>query len=438
MALIEAEGLSKWYLLRGHSGLAGPMYERLSAVLGKVGITLPPFRPDNGLWALKDVSFTADRGEVLGVIGPNGAGKTTLLKILGRVTIPTEGRVRGRGRVVSLLELGMGFQAHLTARENIYLNTGLHGIPRREVEKRIDEILAFAELENFADAPVKRFSSGMYVRLAFSVAINMEPDILLADEVLAVGDIAFQQRCVERVSELADRGSLVLFVSHDMAAITRLCKRVLWLEKGEIVKVGPADEIVAEYEERSMSGAMAPQRKGRAVASNAVVTLKSVEFLSEEMRPAAAIRDSAPLIFRYNVEVARAPMVLRCGLAVSSMRRGRTLLFRSIQPPDVTIETPGTYSVVARIDAHNLNTGDYVAKCSVVAQVDDQMYPLAQDNAATFKIFATDETLGNANDPFAGLAQPGLMLPRVDWSLTQPIGERAPRKRERTKLKVVQ
>src|SRR5207244_12740531 len=170
-------------------------------------------------------------GTILGIIGPNGAGKSTLLKIIARVTRPTEGRVIGRGRVVSLLELGAGFNPDFSARENILMNGAMHGIPRREVLERMDEIVQFAAVEDFLDNPLKHYSSGMYLRLAFSVAINMQPDILLADEILAVGDIAFQERCLERVAEEAQRGLTVLFVSHDLSALARLCDRIVWLVK---------------------------------------------------------------------------------------------------------------------------------------------------------------------------------------------------------------
>src|SRR5690349_15842511 len=180
-------------------------------------------------WALKDVSFEVKRGEVLGIIGRNGAGKTTLLKILSRITEPSEGRVTIKGRVASLLEVGTGFHPELTGRENIYLNGAILGMTRAEIRKKFDEIVAFAEVEKFLDTPVKRYSSGMYVRLAFAVAAHLEPEILVVDEVLAVGDAEFQRKCIGKMSEVADHGRTVLFVSHNLAAVELLCPRSIYL-----------------------------------------------------------------------------------------------------------------------------------------------------------------------------------------------------------------
>src|SRR5258706_891723 len=199
-------------------------------------------------WALRDVSFRLQPGTILGIIGANGAGKTTLLKILARVIMPTGGRVVGVGRVVSLLELGGGFDPDLPASDNILMNAAMLGVPKHEALKRIDDIPSFAEAEQFGATPLKHYSSGMYLRMAFSVAINMNPDILLADEILAVGDQAFQERCLQRVEQGGRHGLTVLFVSHDMDAILRVCNRVVWINAGQIVKIGQPEEIVDEYQ----------------------------------------------------------------------------------------------------------------------------------------------------------------------------------------------
>ena len=198
-------------------------------------------------WALRDVSFEVAPGEVVGIIGRNGAGKSTLLKILSRITEPTTGRVTLDGRVASLLEVGTGFHPELTGRENIFLNGAILGMTRAEIRRKFDEIVAFAEVERFLDTPVKRYSSGMYVRLAFAVAAHLEPEILVVDEVLAVGDAEFQKKCLGKMHEVSRGGRTVLFVSHNMAAVQALCSRAIWLERGEVAASGPASAVVAQY-----------------------------------------------------------------------------------------------------------------------------------------------------------------------------------------------
>jgi lipopolysaccharide transport system ATP-binding protein len=198
-------------------------------------------------WALKDVSFQAKQGEVIGIIGGNGAGKSTLLKILSRITPPTEGRIRIDGRIASLLEVGTGFHQELTGRENIFLNGAILGMPRAEIIRKFDEIVEFSGVEEFLDTPVKRYSSGMYVRLAFAVAAHLEPEILIVDEVLAVGDTTFQKKCLGKMESFAQSGRTVLFVSHNMEAIRTLCQRGIWLKDGGLHKDGRADEIVEDY-----------------------------------------------------------------------------------------------------------------------------------------------------------------------------------------------
>ena len=203
--------------------------------------------PIDTIWALKDVSFDVRRGEVIGIIGRNGAGKSTLLKILSRITEPTEGYADINGRVASLLEVGTGFNQELTGRENIYLNGAILGMKRDEIERKFDEIVAFAEVEKFIDTPVKHYSSGMHLRLAFAVAAHLEPEILLVDEVLAVGDVAFQRKCLGKMSDDALQGRTVLFVSHNMQAVRSLCQKTIWLQDGQVRSMGDSDAIVEAY-----------------------------------------------------------------------------------------------------------------------------------------------------------------------------------------------
>ena len=198
-------------------------------------------------WALKDVSFEIKQGDRVGIIGRNGAGKSTLLKILSRITEPTSGKISIRGRVASLLEVGTGFHPELTGRENIYLNGAILGMDRAEIKKKFDEIVAFAEVEKFLDTPVKRYSSGMYVRLAFAVAAHLEPEILIVDEVLAVGDAQFQKKCLGKMEDVGKEGRTVIFVSHNMATVTSLCQRAIWLVDGQVNMEGDAEQITSKY-----------------------------------------------------------------------------------------------------------------------------------------------------------------------------------------------
>lgn len=203
--------------------------------------------PENHIWALKDVSFEVRQGEVLGIIGRNGAGKSTLLKVLSRITEPTEGQAEIHGRVGSLLEIGTGFHPELTGRENIYLSGAILGMRKREIDRRLDEIVAFAEVEKFLDTPAKRYSSGMYMRLAFAVAAHLEPEILVVDEVLAVGDSSFQKKCLEKMDNVSRQGRTVLFVSHNMAAVQQLCQQGMVLDRGQVSFVGGIHDAIAHY-----------------------------------------------------------------------------------------------------------------------------------------------------------------------------------------------
>src|SRR5262245_26476317 len=258
--IISVQNLSKRYLV-GHQSKERERYTALRDVIGRearnftrkavnfvVGQQVGQGDEVEQFWALKDVSFEVRRGEVLGIIGHNGAGKSTLLKILSRITEPTRGRITIRGRASSLLEVGTGFHPELTGRENIYLNGAILGMTQREIRRKFDEIVAFAEVEQFLDTPVKRYSSGMYVRLAFAVAAHLDPEILIVDEVLAVGDVEFQRKCLGKMDDVSTReGRTILFVSHNMAALSRLCKTAIWLDGGVVREKGPAQDIVSQY-----------------------------------------------------------------------------------------------------------------------------------------------------------------------------------------------
>jgi lipopolysaccharide transport system ATP-binding protein len=253
--VISVENLSKVYKLGqiGTGTFANDLTVWWARMRGKPNPLLKIGQRDDGncageeIWALKDVSFKVEQGEVLGIIGRNGAGKSTILKVLSRVTAPTSGKVKVKGRVASLLEVGTGFHPELTGRENVYLNGAILGMTRQEVNRKFDEIVSFAELEQFIDTPVKRYSSGMYVRLAFAVAAHLEPEILLVDEVLAVGDAGFQKKCLGKMGEVAQIGRTILFVSHNMDAINNLCNRAIWLNEGQIQEYDKINRVVELY-----------------------------------------------------------------------------------------------------------------------------------------------------------------------------------------------
>ncbi len=289
--VIKAENLGKKYVI-GHQ--ANGRYLALRDVLAQVVRTIwnktrdlaqgkPIIAGDTmeEVWALREVSFEVVRGDAIGIIGRNGAGKSTLLKLLSRITEPTAGRATIRGRVASLLEVGTGFHPELTGRENIYLNGTIMGMTRAEIKRKFDEIVAFAEIEQYLDTPVKRYSSGMYVRLAFAVAAHLEPEILVVDEVLAVGDAQFQKKCLGKMGDVAKEGRTVLFVSHNMAAIENLCSRALVLDRGLVRFAGTQTEAIAEYQ-RSFEGGIVPlqdrlDRKGSGEVRVLGITIRDVE-----------------------------------------------------------------------------------------------------------------------------------------------------------------
>jgi len=252
------------------------------------------------IWALKDINFEVQHGEIIGIIGRNGAGKSTLLKILSRITTPTEGRVKINGRVGSLLEVGTGFHPELTGRENIYLNGSILGMSKDEIERKFEEIVDFAEVEKFLDTPVKRYSSGMYVRLAFAVAAHLEPEILIVDEVLAVGDMAFQKKCLGKMGEVSKQGRTVLFVSHNMGAISSLCSRGILFSNGEIYKHGDANEVVSYY--LSNEQLLKPQRRdlNDKVNSNEKLVLTDVKIINENMKEIDTIMSGENIVISMN------------------------------------------------------------------------------------------------------------------------------------------
>ncbi len=298
-AVIRAEGLGKRYRIGEREG-GGLLRDKLGRALrSPLGMFRRKRREE--FWALKDVNLEVREGEVLGLIGRNGAGKTTLLKILSRITRPTTGWAEVRGHVGSLLEVGTGFHPELTGRENAFLSGAILGMKKAEIERKFDEIVAFAEIEKFIDTPVKHYSSGMYVRLAFAVAAHLEPEILLVDEVLAVGDLKFQKKCLGKMGDVARAGRTVVLVSHQMNQIRRLCQRVVWVDGGEIRRNGPAQDVVSGYEAAMSAGELAPAGRERGASVKARFVRWDIEAGNGE--PTTVLDWEGEVRLRFVVEV---------------------------------------------------------------------------------------------------------------------------------------
>ena len=381
MPNLVVEGLGKRYRLN-----PGPEESRIADAIGRLRSRLRRRAPatetaeqPRDFWALKDVSFSVEPGTVLGVIGANGAGKTTLLKVLARVITPTEGRVMGRGRVVSLLELGAGFDPELSARDNILLNGAMLGVPRADVMRRFDQILEFAETDKFADTPLKHYSSGMYLRLAFSVAIHMEPSILLADEILAVGDQSFQERCLERVKQEAERGLTVLFVSHDMESIVRICNRTLWLNGGQIAALGDSDEVVAEYQSSVWARGMASIEHGR--NTNRFAIIHDVRIVTQDGREVRGVQTDQMAHLRMRFELLEDNLFAR---AAYDVRVRGQLLFRTAQSNVRMFREGGVWEATMRLPAFFFNEMTYsvIPSLTVARRGDEPGVPRAQGYTA--------------------------------------------------------
>ena len=360
---IQIDGLGKKYLVRHEHQRAAYRTLRESLVeaaahpwrrlVRRSGATTEEF------WALKDVSLEVQPGEVVGIIGRNGAGKSTLLKVLSRITRPTKGRVVLDGRVGSLLEVGTGFHPELTGRENIYLNGSILGMSKREIDRKFDEIVAFAEIEQFLDTPVKRYSSGMYVRLAFAVAAHLEPEILIVDEVLAVGDEQFQKKCLGKMSEIGKHGRTILFVSHNMHAVAKLTNRAILVSEGRIKRQGDTAEVIREYLECGGGPHSTWQRPESSAAGD--VTIQEIRCTSKGGQLSARYNADEPLVVEIEFEVRRSVDV-QIAYRLNSNTDGSTI-FTSAEPDarqhKSTRYVPGRYVARSHIPAHLLVPGSY-------------------------------------------------------------------------------
>ena len=367
------------------------------------------------IWALDDVSFDVDEGRVLGIVGRNGAGKSTLLKILSRVTEPTKGAVAIRGRVGSLLEVGTGFHPELTGRENIYMNGAVLGMRRAEIERKFDEIVAFSEVEQFVDTPVKRYSSGMYLRLAFAVAAHLEPEILVVDEVLAVGDAEFQKKCLGKMGDVAQQGRTVLFVSHNMSAILRLTQEAIVLKKGQLIKRAPTQEAVDFY--LSSGQAETGERvwePDEIPASAAPFKPISLRIKDQRGKVVDTIRSTEPVTIEWEYQL-NAPLTgLRVGMYLSTMRG--EYVFTAFDVDDARryeqfgARKAGHYFSRCCLPADFLNEGRY--SLGVNASSFGVRRYFMDENALSFNV----DVSGGPGTQWPELRQ-GPVRPRLDWTI---------------------
>jgi lipopolysaccharide transport system ATP-binding protein len=321
-----------------------------------------PSNHPNHIWALRDVAFDIKAGEVIGLIGRNGAGKSTLLKVLSRVTEPTLGRVALYGRVGSLLEVGTGFHPELTGRENIYLNGAILGMKRREIDEKFDEIVAFAEIEQFLDTPVKRYSNGMYVRLAFAVASHLDPEILIIDEVLSVGDSAFQKKCLKRIEDIGSSGKTILLVTHQMTLCSQVCTRAIHLQNGKVVADGPVDQVVRGYQEEAYEAQ--DERQDLEQARRRTATLGGARLLNCRLTSPGKeapwiVPYSEPIELALGVAVERRLADLALGIALCTAPGFEVASSLSIDAFDCQVLEPGRYEYRVKLPDLKLAPGGY-------------------------------------------------------------------------------
>jgi lipopolysaccharide transport system ATP-binding protein len=417
---IQVENIGKRYQL----GALGMNYRTLrdtlvEGVQGAGHALLHPgqarqaaLKEDNHFWALKDISFNVDHGQVLGVVGRNGAGKSTLLKILSRVTEPTEGKAIINGRVGSLLEVGTGFHPELTGRENIFLNGAILGMKKTEIAARFDEIVAFSEVEKFIDTPVKRYSSGMYLRLAFAVAAHLEPEILVVDEVLAVGDAEFQRKCMGKMSDVAHQGRTVLFVSHNMSAILRLTEQTLVLERGKLIMQAPTQEAVDFYLSSGFS------RQGEHIWTAEELPHDADAFVPIALRVrdprgkvVDTVRSTEPITVEVEYELKQPVTGLRVGLYFNSTRGEPIFTSFDLDDPDKFAQYPSR------------KQGRYLSKCTVPANYFNEGRVVLGINASSYRIkryFQDEQALVFSVD---ATGAPGMHWSEVRMGLLRPLLE---------------
>ena len=368
---------------------------------------------DEAIWALRDVSFEVKKGEVFGIVGPNGSGKSTLLKILSRVTEPTKGRAVLHGLFCGLLEVGTGFHPELTGRDNVYMSGAILGMKRREIARKFDEIVAFAEVERFIDTPVKHYSSGMYVRLGFSVLAHMDPDILIVDEVLAVGDVRFQKKCMGKMEDVGQHGRTVLLVSHDMPAITRLCKRAILLNKGEVVHEGSANEVVHQYLHAGHVKPCVEWPDPADAPGNEVVRMRAVRVQTESGVIMDRFDIRRPIEIEVEFEVLKSGHVFVPGVALNNEEDTVIFIVHDRDPEWQRKPRPvGVYCSMVRIPANLLSEGFFTLSLSMVTESPFRAHTYV-DRVIGFGV--NDSGMGDtARGDFHG-RWPGAVRPLLEW-----------------------
>jgi lipopolysaccharide transport system ATP-binding protein len=414
--IIRAEGLAKKYII----GSSRESYQTLrDALTSAVKSPLRRLRRGGAggaeVWALKDVGFEVGPGEVVGLIGRNGAGKSTLLKVLSRITEPTRGRVELYGRVGSLLEVGTGFHPELSGRENVYLNGAILGMPKAEIDRKFDEMVAFAEIERFIDTPVKRYSSGMYLRLAFAVAAHLEPEILLVDEVLAVGDARFQRKCLNKMEDVGQEGRTVLFVSHNMPAVTRLCPRTVLLDDGRVLSDGPSHEVVNAYLNSGLGTTAAREwPEPGSAPGNEVARLRAVRVRDEEGHVCDAADIRRPVRLEMEFEVLEEGHVLvpnyhfvnEEGVLVFIAAEQGTRWQREPRPRGLHLST-------AWVPGNLLAEGTLIVSAAV-STLDPTRVHFFERDAVAFQV--VDSLDGDSARGTYGGTMPGVIRPLLKWT----------------------
>ncbi len=413
---IRVDSLGKRYRIGARRNGRRGLGRALAAPFDYLRATLRGPSEEEILWALREVSFEVARGEVLGVIGRNGAGKTTLLKLLSRITDPSEGRADIYGRVGSLLEVGTGFHPDLTGRENVYLNGAILGMTKAEIDAKFDEIVAFSGVERFLDTQVKRYSSGMRVRLAFSVAAHLEPEILLIDEVLAVGDAEFQRRCLGKMHEIGESGRTVLFVSHNMPTISRLCDRTILLDGGRVLDDGPSDRVVAQYLQSDLGTTAERRWDDPATApGNELVRLRSVRVVDEGGRTVESIDIRKPVGIElvFDILGREVPMIPEILLN----NEAGVLVFIAMDTSSEWREPrqPGTYASTAWIPGNLLAEGTAIVGAQVITLSSGATVRQAEaPDAVAFHVVDPGEG-GSAKGDFSG-SWKMVVSPLLDWT----------------------